>query len=237
MKYVLSVSSIFFISFLSACSDGRIQGNQDQIAHNQSASSELKQAGESNQPMAEWHEKLLTSLQANHVPLSRSVLIHDKGIKKIEIFLINAALSSQVPQNAEIIRKTVWEATHDSTHPNYGRKSAFAYYSLPETTYPKVIELINSIHATPFDNLVKDLEDKYQNRRYRDYRLLIEIQYHNQEKVEILTTDVLYGNFLLAKIVQNRRSHYVVMDNKDMDILMKYVDPEIITWEWARPYI
>jgi len=27
------------------------------------------------------------------------------------------------------------------------------------------------------------------------------------------------------------------MDNKDMDILMKYVDPEIITWEWARPYI
>ena len=142
-----------------------------------------------------------------------------------------------MPLDAESIRKTVWEATHDSTHPNYGRKSAFAYYSLPETTYPKVIELINSIHATPFDNLVKDLEDKYQNRRYRDYRLLIEIQYHNQEKVEILTTDVLYGNFLLAKIVQNRRSQYVVMDNKDMDILMKYVDPEIITWEWARPYI
>lgn len=237
MKYVLSVSSIFFISFLIGCSDGRIQENQDQIAQNQSASSELKQAGESNQPMAEWHEKLLTSLQANHVPLSRSVLIHDKGIKKIEIFLINGALSSQVPLDAESIRKTVWEATHDSTHPNYGRKSAFAYYSLPETTYPKIIELINSIHATPFDNLVKDLEDKYQNRRYRDYRLLIEIQYHNQEKVEILTTDVLYGNFLLAKIVQNRRSHYVVMDNKDMDILMKYVDPEIITWKWARPYI
>ena len=87
MKYVLSVSSIFFISFLIACSDGRIQGNQDQIAQNQSASFELKQAGEANQPMAEWHEKLLTSLQANHVPLSQSVLIHDKGIKKIEIFL------------------------------------------------------------------------------------------------------------------------------------------------------
>ena len=237
MKYILSMPYIFFIFFLIGCSDGRIQMNQDQIANEQLASSELKQSDESNRPMAEWHEKLLTSLQANHVPLSRSVLIHDKGIKKIEIFLINGPLSSEVPMEAEGIRKTVLEATYDSTHPNYGRKSAFAYYSLSETTYPKVIELINSIHATPFDNLVKDLEDKYQNRSYRDYRLLIEIQYHNQEKVEILTTDVLYGNFLLAKIVQNRRSHYVVMDNKDMDILMKYVDPAIITWKWARPYI
>lgn len=81
------------------------------------------------------------------------------------------------------------------------------------------------------------MEDKYRNRTYRDYRLLIEIQYHNQEKIEILTTDVLSGNFLLARIVQNQQARYLVMDNKDMDTLMKYVDPDITTWEWAQPYI
>ena len=131
----------FFISFLIACSDGRIQENQDQIAQNQSASSELKHAGESNQPMAEWHEKLLTSLQANHTPLSRNVLIHDKGIKKIEIFLINGPLISEVPMDAESIRKTVWEATHDSTHPNYGRKSAFAYIHYRKPHIRKLLNL------------------------------------------------------------------------------------------------
>lgn len=230
------LSSVLFISFLIRYSDGEVQMSQTtekQLIHTQS-----KQENQSNKPkLAEWQEKLLEDLHGNYVPLSHSVLIPGEGIKKIEIFLINSAMASQVPQGADNIRRNVLEATQNVTHPSYGNKSSFAYYQLSENTYPKVIELINSIHATPFDNFVNDLEDKYRNRTYRDYRLLIEIQYHNQEKIEILTTDVLSGNFLLARIVQNQQARYLVMDNKDMDTLMKYVDPDITTWEWARPYI
>ena len=209
-----------------------------QTTEKQLIQTQSKQENQSNKPkLAEWQEKLLEDLHGNYVPLSHSVLIPEKGIKKVEIFLINAALSSQVPLEAESIRKNVLAATQNVMYPGYGNKSSFAYYQLSEGEYSKVIGLINSIHATPFDSFIKDLEDKYENRTYRDYRLLIEIQYHNQEKIEILTTDVLSGNFLLAKIIQNHQARYLVMDNKDMDTLMKYIDPDITTWEWARPYI
>lgn len=237
MKHVsYLLSSVLFISFLVRYYDGEVQ--MSQTTEKQLIQTQSKQQNQSNKPkLAEWQEKLLEDLHGNYVPLSHSVLIPGEGIKKIEIFLINSAMASQVPQGADSIRRNVLEATQNVTHPGYGNKSSFAYYQLSENTYPKVIELINSIHATPFDNFVNDLEDKYRNRTYRDYRLLIEIQYHNQEKIEILTTDVLSGNFLLARIVQNQQARYLVMDNKDMDTLMKYVDPDITTWEWARPYI
>ena len=237
MKHVsYLLSSVLFISFLVRYYDGEVQ--MSQTTEKQLIQTQSKQENQSNKPkLTEWQEKLLEDLHGNYVPLSHSVLIPREGIKKIEIFLINSAIAPQVPQGADNIRRNVLEAKQDVTHPHYGSNSNFAYYQLSENTYPKVIEFINSIHATPFDNFVNDLEDKYRNRTYRDYRLLIEIQYHNQEKVEILTTQVLSVNFLLARIVQNQQSHYLVMDNKDMDMLMKYVDPKITTWEWARPYI
>lgn len=90
------------------------------------------------------------------------------------------------------------------------------------------------MHTTSFDDLVPDLENKYGTKAYHHYSLLIEIQYQDREKVQIATTHVLADNFLLAKIVPNQQSHYVVMDNQDMDRLMKYVDAELTTWEWAR---
>lgn len=208
-----------------------------QAAEKQVIQAKSKQEGRISQPdlsdLVEWEINFRTDLQENRAPLGQRVFISEKDIVRIELFLINTPRTSQVPLDAEKIRWDVLEAMKDPTHP----KSSYAHHQLPKNMYPKVIELINAIHAIPFDNDIKDLEGKYRTWVYRDYRLLIEIEYRNREMVEILTTPVFRGNFLLANIIQNQRSHYLILDTKGVDALMKYIDPEITMWEWVRPYI
>lgn len=237
MKYIAYLLLFSASIFLITQYDGELKMNQ--ISEETAIQYQQPQMSKSNlSNLSWWQKELLADLRANGVPLSHRIPILEQGVKKIEIFLINTPMASQVPQGAEHIRKDVLEATQEHTYSNDGNKSSFAYYQLSQNTYPKFIELLNTIHTVSFNHFIQDLENKYGGGlSYRDYRLLIEIHYHNQEKVEILTTDVLAGNFLLAKVVQNQQSHYLVMNNKDMDTLMKYVDPEMITWEWARPYI
>lgn len=108
------------------------------------------------------------------------------------------------------------------------------YYQLPKEKYSSVIDLIHSIHIAPFGNHITESEKRILDTN--DYRLLIEIQYHNQEKVEVLTSQVMHGHILWGAVVKNHQTHYILMDNKDMDTLINYVDPEMVPWVVLRPY-
>lgn len=181
-------------------------------------------------PRAEWEDKMIADLRKNYFPLKNSILIDDKNIEKIEIFLINSTISSQIPFDAERVREHTLSVVNDPTHPNYGTKLA-VHYQLSKENFPKIVELIHSIHATSFD------KSKYENQSLYDYRLLIEIQYTDKNIIQIITAEVSSGNILWGKVVKNQQSYYLIMDNQDMDKLMYYIDPEMTTWHFARPYI
>nr|WP_314270662.1 hypothetical protein [uncultured Kingella sp.] len=69
-----------------------------QTTEKQLIQTQSKQKNQPNKPrLAEWQEKLLEDLHGNYVPLSHSFWVPEKRIKKVEIFLINSAMASQIP--------------------------------------------------------------------------------------------------------------------------------------------
>ena len=150
---------------------------------------------------------------------SFNIKYHD--VSSIKIYIINVPVAAMEKYDAHKIKEFVKD---DNFSVNKGNKESSIMYHIDDEKFETILSLIRNSKALKIQNFpIKE-----------DFRLLIEIEYKNKEKLIILSTEYLKGGLLLCKVIQLNETGYFLMTIKDMDTIINSIDPGFLIFKAFR---